>query len=85
MDVHFRAVLGNDAGKVANLRQGLALASATPAEMVFVGAAEADRAAAAALGCHFVGVANEFSDFRQVPTHVVSDLAGLDAYVERLS
>jgi phosphoglycolate phosphatase len=82
---HFRAVLGNDAGKVENLRHGLALAGATPDELLFVGDGEADRAAAAEIGCRFVGVSNEFSDFREPPAHVVSDLHGLAAYVERLT
>jgi len=82
---HFRAVLGNDAGKIENLRHGLALAGATPDELLFVGDGEADRAAAEAIGCRFVGVSNEFSDFRKPPAHVVADLHGLDAYVERLT
>jgi phosphoglycolate phosphatase-like HAD superfamily hydrolase len=80
----FRGVWGNDAGKVENLQRALALTNARVDEMVFVGDAEADRAAAATLGCRFVGVANEFNDFKERPEPLVADLTGLAAYVESL-
>lgn len=77
MSGFFRDVLGSPAGKVENLRRVLADAQASPAETVFVGDNEVDRAAADEVGCAFIGLENGFSGYTARPETLVRDMAGL--------
>jgi phosphoglycolate phosphatase-like HAD superfamily hydrolase len=81
LDGYFAGVWGNERGKADNLRRALAECAAAPGELAFVGDSEADGAAALEVGCHFVGVLNQHSDFRQRPAAVVEDLHGLGRLV----
>jgi phosphoglycolate phosphatase-like HAD superfamily hydrolase len=74
---YFRGVWGNERSKVENLRAAMSMAGAGASETAFVGDAEPDRAAAAEVGCHFVGLLNEFSDFRTAPRHALRELHDL--------
>jgi phosphoglycolate phosphatase len=81
----FRGVFGNEGGKLGNLRRAMAESGVGAAETLFVGDYEVDQAAAGELGCPFVGVINEFSDFKSEPRHRLRELYGLKALVESLA
>lgn len=66
-NAYFREVLGGPRSKVDNLRYIMARESAAPQNMVFIGDERRDQAAAAAVGCQFVGLRNAESDFEQPP------------------
>jgi phosphoglycolate phosphatase-like HAD superfamily hydrolase len=82
---YFSGIYGAPASKLENLRRLQGLARAKPDEILFVGDSEDDRKAAAALGCHFVGVIlGDNSRFRQIPLFHVKNLEELRAIMDNL-
>lgn len=82
---YFCGIYGSEGTKPGNLRLALSSVGAGAEEMVFVGDNEVDLAAAQEVGCHFIGVLNEFSDFRSEPRYMLRELSGLDKLVAGLS
>jgi phosphoglycolate phosphatase-like HAD superfamily hydrolase len=82
---YFRAVWGNERSKVENLQAAMVLAAAEAAETAFVGDGEPDRAAAAGVGCHFVGVLNAYTDFQRPATHVLRELGALPRLLREIA
>jgi phosphoglycolate phosphatase-like HAD superfamily hydrolase len=80
---HFRDVLGRPADKAANLRSILAREGLPPDEVAMVGDQQCDLEAARVVGCAFVAVASDASDF-QDPVALLTDLATLPAALEGL-
>ncbi len=73
----FRCVYGAPATKVENLRRIATDLGVEEATLVMVGDREADRRAAAAVGCRFVAVVRPDSDFAAPVAHSIRDLTGL--------
>lgn len=78
---YFSDVYGNEGTKVGNIRRALASAGCGPEELVFVGDNEADRAAAAEIGCEFIGLHNGFSEYVEMPARLIEDLGPLDRLI----
>lgn len=74
-----QAVYGRPAGKVENIGRAMDLAGATPERTVVIGDGEADRQAALAAGCGFIGVKSDNNDFQEPPTLLLRDLRELIA------
>ena len=68
----FRGVFGGPATKVDNLERAWRDAGVDAAEALFVGDREADRRAAAACGCPFIGFQDPGNDFEATVTRVAS-------------
>jgi phosphoglycolate phosphatase-like HAD superfamily hydrolase len=77
---YFSGVYGAPASKVENLHKVRERNRWQEREMLVVGDGEDDRAAAAEIGCHFVGVApGRVGRFQQPPKHEIENLAELRA------
>lgn len=85
IDRFFRQILGRPAGKVENLRLAMAEVMAAPEATVMVGDNEVDRTAAVAVGCHFVGIENDFSGYTQRPSILIDDLRQLPPIILSLN
>lgn len=80
LDRYFSGVYGAPASKVENLHKVRERNRWQEREMLVVGDGEDDRAAAAEIGCHFVGVApGRVGRFQQPPKHEIENLAELRA------
>jgi phosphoglycolate phosphatase len=84
MQHQFRNVLGGPTGKADNLRRILADERVTKDETVMIGDNEADRLAAEEIGCHFIGLENEFSGYSVAPDRLIPDLTCLAEAVAAL-
>ena len=67
---YFKDVLGNpgvknDDSKKENLQLIIKLEKITAQEILFIGDHEIDHAAAQAIGCRFIGVPNEFNEWKE--------------------
>jgi phosphoglycolate phosphatase-like HAD superfamily hydrolase len=80
----FGGVYGGFSGKVENLKAGMARFASSPAETVFVGDNEVDRAAAETVGCHFIGILNDFSGYLTPPGHLVADMTGVESILSAI-
>lgn len=70
-------VMGRPRSKEDNLSMAMAKANVAAAQTVMIGDGESDRAAAAAIGCSFIAVRNEFNDFSVPPVEIFDDLQPL--------
>lgn len=62
---HFREILGRPATKVDNLQRVLRVEGVEAPELLFVGDRHTDRVAAMSVGCQFLGIESDESDFEQ--------------------
>jgi phosphoglycolate phosphatase len=81
---YFKDVHGSPQGKVENLVAVLRAERASASEVAMVGDNEADRIAAAEVGCPFVGLENEFSGYTAAPPILLGDLVSLTSVIEGL-
>lgn len=65
MSRFFRGVYGRPRSKTENLKRIMAETDAGPREIVMVGDGDPDREAAEAIGCRFVGIANDWNGWRE--------------------
>ncbi len=70
--------------KILNFEQILSLEGLKPDEVVFVGDREIDRKTAEIIGCHFIGVENEISEWTKTDFPRVTDLKDLPRMIEEI-
>jgi phosphoglycolate phosphatase-like HAD superfamily hydrolase len=80
----FGGIYGNEGSKVANLEHAMAASNCSPSELVFIGDNEMDRHAAEAVGCHFIGILNEFSGYGKTPRHLLRDLTEVHGILQSI-
>lgn len=92
MRARFQRVLGGPDSKITNLNRIAQQTGLAPEDMVMIGDGEDDRVAAAAFGCHFVGVEFETEAhgrpahrLTEKPRHLVSDLAGVPELIDSIT
>ena len=71
---HLDGVFGRPASKPENVVRALEASGATAKECVVIGDGESDRTAAAKVGCAFIGVRSDGSDFAVRPACLLDDL-----------
>jgi phosphoglycolate phosphatase len=80
---YFCGVLGGPNTKKQNLKWILEQEQVSGSEVLVVSDGEADLRAAKDLGCHFIGVKNEFNDFDRNGLILIDDLQDLDQMIQR--
>ncbi len=85
LDGYFSGVYGAPASKVENLHKVQKQNRWQEKEMLVVGDGEDDRAAAAKIGCHFVGMApGRVGRFQQAPRYRIENLTELRAILGKV-
>lgn len=80
---HFSGVFGLPTTKIEALSDVMARTGFGPDQVLMVGDAEADRAAAASVGARFIGVAGGTGGFRSSPALMLDDLRELPGILSR--
>ena len=78
----FKGILGGTTkNKINNLRDIIQVENVSPTAVLVVGDGESDVAAAQAVGCGFVGVANKWNNWQDMPFPLITGLNGLLAFL----
>jgi phosphoglycolate phosphatase-like HAD superfamily hydrolase len=82
MSTYFRDVFGGPGSKEENLRQILSLEEVKETEVVVVGDGDSDYQSAQAVGCRFIGIANEFNNWREDASRQISTMERLASILQ---
>lgn len=74
---YFRDTYGAPESKVEHIAAFSQELSCAPEQLAYVGDSEVDRVAAAAMGCHFIAVGDDWDRFAAPPSDLMSDLSAL--------
>ena len=79
---YFHGILGGPRTKKQNLEWIIEREKVSGPEIIVVGDGRADLEAAKGLGCHFIGVRNEFNDFNPGGLILIVNLQDLDELIQ---
>lgn len=74
IDKYFTGIYGRPGSKIENLQNIMDTANIGSNEIIFIGDNESDRFAAEVMGCHFIGILNDSSNFKFRPLRTARNL-----------
>jgi len=83
LDTLFESILGTPSSKEENLKKVMERENVASTELIFIGDGEGDRDAAVSIGCQFIGIANEWNEWKGESFRTVNEFSELPTVISQ--